>query len=642
MAGIYDALSRGVESGFSMGRQAAQDEEAKRARQVQEERQAADDLRRAEGHELDAQRARFGIEQAQTTAARQEETRHAAILEGEASEIEKAQAARQAQGLPVDETSATRYAEIKSGLARRSQAALDFFSRAKVGQVNPMDAPGPELRMNITAATGMLPEELPIARAGAADIEAGMETANWGLVTQGVNKAMIGQLKRGVGTPSPYGGTITRKEVIGLDPAIDAAGNEHPNRFIPRLRVYVEGVSPTGGEMYYDAPMTQNGSTEDGDKVVAIDIKKGMDWLANVKMLAEMGERPDVKAKLAPGPNDEAKRYIEQLRTLTAPQTKLVSAGGQAFKQTGSQVEALGPKPETPAEAALREQRQAAAAVNRARVDGTLPAPKRGGGGGGGGGGGADKSSMTADAIQLAAEQYLAGDKTVLQGMSRGGKQGVANLVAIRDEVARQARAKGMSGRDIALRMQEFMGLGASQRALGTRAANFGMAKAEADEMADIVLQTSEAYGRTNFQPVNKALNAWETNTGGTEIRQFGAAINSFINAYARAISPTGQVTVSDKNHARELLSAADSPAQVRAVMATLKQEMEAAGRAPGRVKEDLRTGFRDGTGGAAPGAAPAGGTGLPARPAGVPPTAKYSPSRNEWWDGGRKVWPPQ
>lgn len=605
MAGIYDALSRGVESGFSMGRQAAQDDEAKRARKVQEERQAAEDVRRAEAHELDAQRARFGLEQAQATAARQQETRHAAVLAGEAAEIEKAQAARQAQGLPLDEGAAQRYAEIKSGLARRNQAALDFFSRAKVGQVNPMDAPGPELRMNLTAATGMLPEELPMVRAGAADIEAGMETANWGLVTQGVNKAMVGQLKRGVGTPSPYGGTITRKEIIGLDPAVDAAGNEHPNRFIPRLRVYVEGVSPTGGEMYYDAPMTQNGSTEETDKVVAIDIKKGMDWLANVKMLAEMAERPDVKAKLAPGPNDEAKRYIEQLRTLTAPQTKLVSAGGQAFKQTGSQFEALGPKPETPAEAALREQREAAAAVNRARVDGTLPAPKRAGGGSGGGGsgGGADKPSMTADAIQLAAEQYLAGDKTVLQGMSRGGKQGVANLVAIRDEVARQARAKGMSGRDIALRMQEFMGLGAAQRTLGNRQANFGMAKAEADEMADIVLQTSEAYGRTNFQPINKALNAWETNTGGTEIRQFGAAINSFINAYARAISPVGQVTVSDKNHARELLSAADSPAQVRAVMATLKQEMEAAGRAPGRVKEDLRTGFREGTGGAAPAA---------------------------------------
>ena len=605
MAGVYDALTRGVESGFSMGRQAAQDEEAKRARKVQEERQAADDLRRAEGHELDAQRARFGLEQAQSTAARQEETRHAAILEGEASEIEKAQAARQAQGLPLDETSATRYAEIKSGLARRSQAALDFFSRAKVGQVNPMDAPGPELRMNITAATGMLPEELPIARAGAADIEAGMETANWGLVTQGVNKAMIGQLKRGVGTPSPYGGTITRKEVIGLDPAIDAAGNEHPNRFIPRLRVYVAGVSPTGGEMYYDAPMTQNGSTEDGDKVVAIDIKKGMDWLANVKMLAEMGERPDVKAKLAPGPNDEAKRYIEQLRTLTTPQTKLVSAGGQAFKQTGSQVEALGPKPETPAEAALREQRAAAAAVDRARVDGTLPAPKKASGGGGGGGGGGTKPTLSPEAITLAAERLWAGDKSALQNLGRG-VQGGANVVAINNEIARLGKEKGKSARDIALAMQEFVGLGAAQRSLGTRAANFGMAKAEADEMAAIVLQTSEAYGRTNFPPINKALNYFETNTGGTEIRQFGAAINSFINAYARAISPTGQVTVSDKNHARELLSAADSPAQVRAVMATLRQEMEAAGRAPGRVKEDLRTGFREGTGGPTP-AAPGG-----------------------------------
>ena len=44
-----------------MGRQAALDDEAKRARQVQEERQAAEDVRRAESHELDAQRTRFGL-----------------------------------------------------------------------------------------------------------------------------------------------------------------------------------------------------------------------------------------------------------------------------------------------------------------------------------------------------------------------------------------------------------------------------------------------------------------------------------------------------------------------------------------------------------------------------------------------------
>jgi hypothetical protein len=209
---------------------------------------------------------------------------------------------------------------------------------------------------------------------------------------------------------------------------------------------------------------------------------------------------------------------------------------------------------------------------------------------------------LTDDAIQIIAERLWAGDRGAITGFARSP----ANLVAIQNRYAELAKASGLSGRDAALRFQEFMGLGAAQRALGTRTANFGMAKAEADEMAAIVLQTSDAYGRAEFQPINKALNAWETNTGGTEVRQFGAAINSFINAYARAISPTGQVTVSDKNHARELLSAADSPAQVRAVMATLKQEMEAAGRAPGRVKEDLRTGFREG--GAAPGGAAPGG----------------------------------
>jgi hypothetical protein len=107
--------------------------------------------------------------------------------------------------------------------------------------------------------------------------------------------------------------------------------------------------------------------------------------------------------------------------------------------------------------------------------------------------------------------------------------------------------------------------------------------------MADLVTQTSEKYGRTSFMPINKAINAFNTNTGDVEVRQFGAALNSFIQAYARAVSPVGVPTVSDKDHAREMLSAADSHAQVVGIIAQLKKEMEAAGEAPGVVRKQLR-----------------------------------------------------
>lgn len=632
MAGIYDALSRGVESGFSMGRQAAQDEETKRARKVQEERQAAEDVRRAEAHALDAQRTRFSLEQAQITAARQEETRHAAVLEGEAAEIEKAQAARQAQGLPLDEGAAQRYAEIKSGLARRNQAALDYFSRAKVNQINPMETSGPELRMHLTAATGMLPEELPMVRAGAADIEAGMETANWGLVTQGVNKAMIGQLKRGVGTPSPYGGTITRKEIIGLDPAIDAAGNEHPNRFIPRLRVYVEGVSPTGGEMYYDAPMTQNGSTEETDKVVAIDIKKGMDWLANVKMLAEMAERPDVKAKLAPGPNDEAKRYIEQLRTLTAPQTKLVSAGGQAFAQTGNRIAPVeGSSEKAPTVRTFNEGgKQVTKQWDPAKKEWVTQseAPRwKGDAGGGGGGGGATGTGVKVGAddpkaVDFWALSALSGDNTWQTNLGRS-KEGARLVAAVKSRIPQLAAQLGLHPADIGTTRAQRVALDATLKELTKRAEAIQLFSSKTEKDMVTFEQIAQELQRSNPTLIAKPINAMRRALSDADQSRLDLAARQMATEYERLINggalSVAQLPVAARLDAAKLVNGDMPLEQVLAITRTMRAEMAnakaAADESRSRVTDQLRGLGRWDPGGtgaaapAAPGAAPAGGT---------------------------------
>ena len=78
-----------------------------------------------------------------------------------------------------------------------------------------------------------------------------------------------------------------------------------------------------------------------------------------------------------------------------------------------------------------------------------------------------------------------------------------------------------------------------------------------------------------------------ENNTGDPEARQFGAALNSFINAYARAVSPIGTPTVSDKDHARSMLSTADSHEALVAIMNQLKRgwTLLAPRRAPCRSR---------------------------------------------------------
>ena len=190
---------------------------------------------------------------------------------------------------------------------------------------------------------------------------------------------------------------------------------------------------------------------------------------------------------------------------------------------------------------------------------------------------------------KVMAEQYLAGDKSVFTNLGRGG-QGPQNVVKVRHAIMDEARARGMSGDDIALRMAEFAGLTSGERALGTRTANVEMFAGEAYKMMDVARKASLDVPRGEFVPVNRALLAFEKNTGDPKVVAFGAAINTLVNTYAKAIAGGGQATVSDKDHAREMLEAAFSEEQFEAVLNTLGQELEAARQAPGAVKQ----GFRD------------------------------------------------
>lgn len=197
-------------------------------------------------------------------------------------------------------------------------------------------------------------------------------------------------------------------------------------------------------------------------------------------------------------------------------------------------------------------------------------------------------AALQPEDLKFMAQQYLAGDRTVLQNLGRG-VQGSKNIVALRNEVRKQAEEQGLTGRDLAASVAEFEGVKAGERSLGARTAQAGMAVNEASQFADIALQTSQKVPRSQFVPANRALNAWRTNTGDPAIVQLGAATNSLINAYARAVSPTGTPTVSDKEHAREMLNNAQTPEQYAAVIGIMKREMAAAQQSPGQVRSEFR-----------------------------------------------------
>lgn len=200
------------------------------------------------------------------------------------------------------------------------------------------------------------------------------------------------------------------------------------------------------------------------------------------------------------------------------------------------------------------------------------------------------------DTLKQVAEQYLAGDRQAIQGYARNAQA----RAALQNEIAKQARAKGWSGSDIAAQMADFAGTLAGSRVVGQRAANISLAATEAEQMIGVAEQTSKAFDRTNFVPANMALKAFQENTGQPEVKAFGAALNSLVNIYARAINPNGIATVSDKEHARELIRTIDSPQQFDAVMGVLRQELNIAKKAPQAVKDATRERVSP-TGGAEP-----------------------------------------
>jgi hypothetical protein len=199
-----------------------------------------------------------------------------------------------------------------------------------------------------------------------------------------------------------------------------------------------------------------------------------------------------------------------------------------------------------------------------------------------------DDAKFSSEDLDFLAEQARTGDTSVYQNLGRGA-QGAKNIVALRKRVMEQEKKAGGSGATIAAKTAEYQGVKAGERALGTRTAQVGMAVNEAQQFIEVARNASREVSRTQFVPANRALQSFQTNTGDPKIVAYGASINSLVNAYSRAISPTGTPTVSDKEHAREMLNTAHTQEQFDAVTKIMQQEMGKAQQSPGAVRQEFR-----------------------------------------------------
>lgn len=203
------------------------------------------------------------------------------------------------------------------------------------------------------------------------------------------------------------------------------------------------------------------------------------------------------------------------------------------------------------------------------------------------------------ETVDFMAGQILAGDKSAFQNLGRGA-QGAQNIVRLRQAVTQKAKAMSIGGSGLAAINAEFSGLQAGERTLGTRTANVEMAATETQNLIPIALAASDKVNRTQYPTLNKILMAAEKGTGDENVVRLGVSVNGLVNTYARAISPTGNPTVSDKDHAREILEAAWSKGQFRAGVDQMNMEIAAARKSPGSVRGEFRAAISGGPSGTA------------------------------------------
>lgn len=189
-------------------------------------------------------------------------------------------------------------------------------------------------------------------------------------------------------------------------------------------------------------------------------------------------------------------------------------------------------------------------------------------------------ASLSSDALDTIADRTLAGDTTALTGLGYG-EGGAANRAAAQERITEKLKAKGLTGSDLAASIAAFGGEKAGARTAGTREANVGMAVTEAQLFMPLALEASKLVPRTQFPTLNSIMQAAEKGVGGESVVRLAVATNSLVNAYSRAITPSGIPTEGNQARARELLDKAWSDGQYAAAIDQLGKEMKAAKQSP-------------------------------------------------------------
>jgi hypothetical protein len=203
---------------------------------------------------------------------------------------------------------------------------------------------------------------------------------------------------------------------------------------------------------------------------------------------------------------------------------------------------------------------------------------------------GDDDTAANIDPNRMAfmVDQALRGDTSVYQNLGRG-RQGAANLLALRGAVADEAQRRGLTGADLAAINADYQGQKAGLRTSGTISARIENAASEASQLAPLAIEAGRNVARSGFLPFGRAQVMFNNQTNDPAVNKFATANIGLATAYASAMARGNKPTVTDMEHARDMLSTAKSQDAYEAIVSQMQQEIAAAQAAPKRVRDNLR-----------------------------------------------------
>jgi hypothetical protein len=209
-------------------------------------------------------------------------------------------------------------------------------------------------------------------------------------------------------------------------------------------------------------------------------------------------------------------------------------------------------------------------------------------------------------------EPQKAGVKQLVElyGQKQTGKSAIAQnrQQYINEYTAENGRAP--TSAEITQWEAERAGVKAEAGTVGRRAGNIAIAVQEAhDTIPNVEAAAAKSAGK-GLAVWNATENKWKVQKGDADYAYYVQQLNSLINVYGRVISGGGKGTVSDLEHAREMLNPNMPLSAVKGSLRGFSTEVDIAEKAPEKVRARMKGGYKPTPAETTDAPAPAGGAG--------------------------------